>query len=114
VSARDVPVGMPGEFERMLGLAPELAPDPRLQKIFDDMRGTGDQSMSDRKLPPEQGPEKPAAFNIKMGVTIDDKIEISYVTPEEKIALSVTFDLKQAELQHENFGKLLDKIRPRT
>jgi hypothetical protein len=101
---------MPGEFERMLGLAPELAPpDPRLQKIFDDMRGTGDQSMSDRKIPDPPQPQP----TVRLGLQPDDTISVQ-ITVGDKIISDVSMTYDQAAPFHDNFGKLLAKIRPQT
>ena len=109
MSARDVPVGMPGEFERMLGLAPELTPDPRLQKIFDDMRGTGDRSMRDRKMPDQPQPR----ITMRLSLQPDDTISVQ-VTVGDKIISDVSMTYDQAAPFHDNFGKLLAKIRPQT
>lgn len=106
-----VPEGPPGEFERMLGAD---SPDRTVQLLFDRMRETGDESVSDRRLPerPETTPPL-AALLVRLALQPDDQISLQ-ITAGDKILADVSMTYAQAAPLHENFGKLLDKIRPRT
>ena len=101
-----VPEGPPGELERMLGIE---TVDPVIRRAFDKMRG--EDSTSDRKLP--ERPQQPHMGSSLLALTPDDMILVQF-SVDDKVVHTATFNAAQAALFYDNFGKLLDKIRPRT
>ena len=101
-----VPEGPPGELERMLGIE---TVDPVIRRAFDKMRG--EDSMSDRKLP--ERPQQLHTGSSLLALTPDDMILVQF-SVDDKVVHTATFNAAQAALFYDNFGKLLDKIRPRT
>ena len=72
--------------------------------------------MSDRKLPERPLPERPQQLHTGsslLALTPDDMILVQF-SVDDKVVHTATFNAAQAALFYDNFGKLLDKIRPRT